>query len=116
MSANIDLFDYPLQRGDTYPFDLTWYDSNGPIDMRGKTLVLTLKITTFNEDDAADAQKTVLFATSDGRAEVGRTVITLDAQDTASLTPSLTYFYALRVLDAGTERTYLNGKLPVEDA
>jgi hypothetical protein len=118
MSANIDL--PAIQRGDTVPFVLNLDDGTNPIDMRGKTIILSVKISKMVEDAKATILKSVTPDASDADAEAGRVEIILESSETGTLIPTVTYFYAIRIQEPGTteayERTYLDGKLPVEDS
>jgi hypothetical protein len=109
----------PIERGDTLFWEFNWTDDeDAPVDMRGKELVLTIKISPF----IADADSAVLVsytpANDDALAEIGKVIITVPKEQSANLIAGATHHYALRVItDAGeTEVTHVKGTVPVEDA
>ena len=118
MSANIDL--PAIQRGDTVPFVLNFDDGTNPIDMRGKTIIISVKISKMVEDAKSTILKSVTPDALDTAAQGGRVEIIIESSETNTLIPTVTYFYAIRIQEAGPteayERTYLDGKLPVEDS
>ena len=109
-----------IERGDSTPFSFNFDDGTDPIDMRGKTIILTLKVAQVIKDSEASLIKSVTPDAGDTDAQNGIVTIVLEASETALLTPFFTYFYAVRIREPGgveqVETTYLKGEIPVEDA
>lgn len=119
MATQVNLTD-PIQRGDTTPFIFNWDDGAGPMDMRGKTLVMTFKLSPYQVDSDAELTKTVVFAADDVDAEDGITAFNLESSEAALLIPGVTFHYAVRIITPASpediELTYFYGTVPVEDA
>lgn len=109
-----------IQRGDTIPYFFTWDDGTAVIDMRGKTVVMTVKLSIYIEDEEATVVKTVEVPADDSDAQQGNVFLQLESSDTSKLIAGQKYHYAVRVIEPGSpeaiETTQFYGRLPVEDA
>jgi hypothetical protein len=109
-----------IQRGDTIPYSFNWKAGETPIDMRGKTLIMSFKKAAQQEDYEADLTKVVVLAVDDAAAEVGDVSFRLERSETALLTAGIDYRYAIRVIEDSlpepVETTFMYGTIQVEDA
>lgn len=108
-----------IQRGDTIPFTFNFTDGTDPIDLRGKTVVMTLKLSPQIEDEDATIIKSIAFDLDDEDAENGVANIRLESSDTRQTVVGVSYHFALRVIQASEpediETTYLYGTIKVDD-
>jgi hypothetical protein len=118
MSEKIDLPD--IQRGDTIPYTFNWDDGVDPVDMQGKTLIMSFKLDTVIPDADSTLLKTVVYDAVDAQAALGVTSFRLEASETALLLPNTTYQYAIRIIQTDApediETTFFNGSIFVGDA
>lgn len=109
-----------INRGDTTPYIFRWNDGTGPLDMRGKTVIMTFKVSEHQDDADAHLTKTITYAMDDVDAENGVTAFQLETSETLLLVSSITYKYAVRVITPSgpedQEITYFCGDVMVEDA
>lgn len=122
MTAIVNLTD-PLQRGDTLSFELNW--DNGavtpvPLDMRGKTIVLTIKLSNFQEDAEALVTVEATPGAGDTEAQGGSVVLQVPRSMSQNLIAGALHYYAVRVIDTSApediEVTHVSGTVPVVDA
>ena len=110
----------PFHRGDTVPLKLTFTDGVVPIDMRGKTIVFTLKLASAQADSAAALTKTVTPAAGDTLAQGGEVTITIQHSESIGLITSHPYSYSIRVTEPASpedkETTYIVGTFTLVDA
>ena len=110
----------PVQRGDTKDFALSFTDGTNPIDMRGKTLLMTVKVVGIQQDPEAALTKSVTPGAGDTNAQGGLVTLTLESSETALLVPGITYTYSVKIIEPASpedrETTYFYGDLPVEDS
>jgi hypothetical protein len=119
-TAVVNLSD-PIERGDTLFWEFNWMDDQivpEPVDMRGKELVLTIKISPFIADVEAPVLVSYTPAVADAVAQAGTVVMTVPKSQTINLIAGATHHYALRVItdNGDTEVTHVKGTVPVEDA
>ena len=116
-----EVLDLPvIERGDTVPYVMHWRSNQTPLDMQGKSVILTLKLSPVLEDKDASITKTLNLPMNDPLAQAGETTITLEHSETATLIPGQTYHMAVRVIEPGipnaVETTYFYGRVPVKDS
>ncbi len=99
-------------RGDTKRYTLRFKQADGsPIDLTGATVWFTMKAKKTDEDRKAAIQKKVQDHTD---AVNGVTIIQLDARETATLVPKVSYYYDFQLVDsAGRVSTILTGSVRV---
>jgi len=121
MATQIDL--PVIERGDTIPYVMHWTDNGNGFDLRGQTLIWTMKLAAVLEDKDASLTKTVKLDWADVDAMNGDVTIVLDHHETATLIPGQTYHFACRLLVDPTlptadslETTYFYGRVPVKDS
>ena len=121
MATQLDL--PVIERGDTIPYIMHWQDNGNGFDLRGQTLIWTLKLAAVLQDKDATLTKTISIAYTDVDAMNGDVTIVLDHHETAILIPGQTYHYAVRLLvppvtptDDPIETTYFYGRVPVKDS
>lgn len=119
MSERVDL-EEPIERGDTFAFRFVWTDGIASVDMRGKTIIFTMKLSPFMEDDEALLKLEVVPAADDALAEVGSVTINVPNSLSSKLIAGATHHYALRVREPGypepVEITYVYGEVKVKDS
>ena len=90
----------PLIRGDTRKIEITITDEFGvPINIQGHEIFFTLKADKTLADSSAKLQVSYTVAT-DADALMGKTVLVLNATDTASVPPGK-YFYDIQWVTTG---------------
>lgn len=117
MATELDL--PVIERGDTVPYVMQWKEENVGFDLRGQTLIWTLKLAAVLEDSDATLTKTITLLSTDTDAENGVVTVTLESADTAILIPGQTYYYAVRLISpapSNAETTYFYGRVPVKDS
>lgn len=118
MAAKVNLSN--IHRGDTVPYNLTFTDGANPINMQGKTLVMTFKVSNLQLDSEAALTKTVEVAPDDPAAALGEISYQLEASETATLQAGMPYHYGIRIIEPGAsediEKTIMYGQIVVEDA
>lgn len=105
-----------ILRGDNYSVELNIKDPNGvPIDLRGRTLYMTLKLSPeMSDSDVALLSKTQLVDAHSADAETGKAYIILSPEMTETLQP-MTYWYDIQlVTDSSTVLTLLRGRVIVD--
>lgn len=123
MTATVNLTD-PIQRGDSFSFEFNWDDgaepTPAPLDMRGKTVVLTFKLSNLMEDSEALVTVSKATAVDDAVAQGGKVVVPVSRTESSKLIAGATHYYALRVLEGAgediTEVTHIAGTVPVVNA
>jgi len=109
-----------IQRGDTIPFVINFSNGVSPVSIAGQTLIMTVKTTVFEEDNAAAILKTIPIAVDDADGLAGTISFNVERSETIVLINGITYRYAIRLITPSSpediEQTYIYGELPVEDA
>jgi hypothetical protein len=109
-----------VQRGDIVPYIFNWDDGVNPVDMQGKTMIMTFKFSNLETDAEAVLTKTTVYAAVDAQAALGITAFTLTSAETALLTAGVTMQYGIRAYDTGaqdtSELTYIYGAIIIEDS
>jgi hypothetical protein len=110
----------PFHRGDTIPLKLTFTDGVVPIDMRGKTIYLTLKVSSAQADTSAALSKSVTPLAGDTLAQAGEVTITIEHSESLPLITDHPYSYSIRVSEPASpeakETTYIVGTFTLVDA
>lgn len=111
----------PFHRGDTIPLKLTFTDAvPTPIDMRGKTIIFTMKLAAAQADTAAALSKSVTPLAGDTLAQAGEVTITIEHSESLPLITSHPYSYSIRVSEPASpeakETTYIVGTFTLVDA
>ena len=103
----------PIMRGDNYSVKVNIKDKDGnPINLEGRTLYMTLKLSPAQPDSEAAFQTKVVLAGSD--AQNGEGWVTMLPADTAKLNP-IRYWYDIQMVTSETSaKTLLKGRVPVE--
>lgn len=118
MATLVDLPD--IQRGDTIPYSFNWSDGVNPVNVQGKTLVMTFKLSSLLSDSEADLTKTVVIAANDAEGALGNVALQLEASESALLYAGVTYSYGVRLIEPGipeaVETTIIYGSIIVKDA
>lgn len=96
-----------FDEGDDFPYSVTLTDENGDaIDLTGYTFYMTIKKKKNDSDENAVFKKTV---TSIPNPTLGRVTITIDRDDTLSISPGI-YSYDIKYKDDGGDiRTVIYG-------
>lgn len=119
MSERVDLIE-PIERGDTFALRCVWADSNGAMDMRGKTIIFTMKLSPFMEDAEAVLKVEVVPEANDTLAQAGTVNIVIPKSQSANLIAGAIHHYALRSIEPGypepVEITYAYGEVRVKDS
>lgn len=111
----------PFHRGDTIPLKLTFTtDGVTPIDVRGKTITFTLKLSSAQADTAAALSKAVTPGAGDVLAQVGEVTITVEHSESITLITGHAYSYSIRMSEPASpeakESTYIVGTFTLVDA
>lgn len=110
----------PIQKGDSVPFTFNWTDGVAPIDMRGKTVIMSFKLAAVMADSAATLTKTVVIAVDDADGALGIVSFRLESSETDLLTALVQYHYAIRIIEPASpediQTTFLYGTVLVKDA
>lgn len=118
MAAKVNLSN--IHRGDTVPYHLTFTDGTSPLNMQGKTLIMTFKVSSLQLDVEAALTKTVVLDSADPLAALGQVSYQLESSETAQLQAGLPYQYGIRIIEPGgtenIEKTFMYGTIVVEDA
>ena len=107
MATRYDLgMDNGFYRGDDIPFTFTFTDEvPNPVDLTGKTVYFTIKLTPTTADADADYRGEFTTGGADGIA-----TFTMTQAESAALLPTI-YEYDLQILDGGSLTTHLYGKI-----
>lgn len=86
-----------IDRGTTYTLSVNYQRNGEAATLVGATVRFTMKTTEY-DDDTDDSDASLVKNVTDGTAD-GTAAITIDPDDTATLTPGK-YFYDIKVEDA----------------
>jgi hypothetical protein len=103
-----------IVNNDNLPKTLTITDSNGdPVDISDWDFSMIVK----TDDKAPDSSAYVHLEDSDFTKSLGQASFNLEAVGSGgSKIPDGTYIYAIRVSKTGSRKTYMTGKLLVEES
>ena len=109
-----------IERGDTIPFTFNFDDGAAALDMRGKTLIFSMKLGAAMDDSSAALTKSVLRPINAPDEQKGTISFQLEKSETAKLIPFADYDFSVRIMTPGSpediETTYFNGTVPVKDS
>jgi len=89
-----------INRGTTYTIGVEYQKDGEPATLVGATVRFTVKTEEW-DDDMDDSDASILKNVTDGTS-AGLATITIDPEDTATLTPG-NYYYDIKVEEAGGE-------------